>query len=150
MLSSLSVAGRIAMAPLPNIQPATFIIIMSTLCLGTSKGVLVAIVSTLASNLVLGHGPWTMFQLMGWVTVAVVTGRIRNTRMSHVGMSVFAAIMGMVYGMVVSLNGLLYTNQIVLYYLAGLPYDISHAMGNLVIYLVCAPPLRRVFERYAM
>lgn len=150
LLSAVSVAGRIALAAIPGFQPTTVIVIVTTMALGLKNGLLVVVVSTLLSNLNLGHGIWTFFQLFAWMTVALLSyffGRSRFKKNIWIS-SAFAGLMGILYGMVVSLNGLLFTNRIVAYYLAGLPHDLIHAIGNVVIYFIIGERLLTLLEKF--
>jgi len=149
MLSAASVAGRIILEPLPNIQPTTVIVIVTTMALRLRYGLLTALLSVLLSNLFQGHGLWSIFQIAGWWTVAVVSyfyGKTRWRRNVWVS-AVFAGFAGLIYGMVVSLNGLMFTKNIIAYYLAGLPFDLAHALGNFVIYLVLGGRILTVIDR---
>lgn len=149
LLSATSVAGRIVLSSIPGVQPTTVIVIVTTMALGFKNGLLVVIVSTFLSNLVLGHGPWTLFQLFAWTIVACASYLYNRSAFSKniiVG-SVFAGLMGILYGMAVSLNGLLFTNRIIAYYLAGLSHDLSHAVGNIIIYVVMGDRLLKLLKK---
>lgn len=64
LLSAASIAGRIVMEPIPGLQPATVIIMVTSMAMGLRQGVMVAIISTWISNLQLGHGIWTFFKCL--------------------------------------------------------------------------------------
>lgn len=149
LLSAASVVGRIALSSIPGFQPTTVIVIVTTMALGFKNGLLVVIVSTFLSNLVLGHGIWTFFQLFAWMVVACFSylyGRSRWNKNIITG-SVFAGAMGILYGAVVSLNGLLFTNRIIVYYLTGLPHDLSPSVGNIIIYFVMGERLLKLLKK---
>lgn len=149
MLSALSFSGRIVMAPIPGVQPSTVIIIVTTLALGLKHGLMVAILSTLLSNMHLGHGSWTFFQILAWSAVAVGSYLFSKTpfkRNIYIG-TLFAGLMGLLFGAVVSLDGLLYGFKYFVYYLTGLPHDLSHAAGNVVLYFVIGHRLLQLLEK---
>ena len=41
----------------------------------------------------------------------------------------------------------MFTKNIIAYYLAGLPFDLAHALGNFVIYLVLGGRILTVIDR---
>lgn len=151
ILSAASFAGRVVMAVLPGVQPTTVIIIVTTLALGLKHGLAVAILSTVLSNMHLGHGSWTLFQILGWSAVAVASflfGKTPFKQHLYIG-SIFAGLMGMLFGALVSLDGLLYGFKYRVYYLAGLPHDLSHALGNVIIYFVLGNRLLTLLKKHA-
>ncbi len=151
MLSAASIAGRVIMTPIPGLQPVTLIVIVTTMALGLRHGLMVVFISTMVSNLQLGHGVWTLFQLGAWSLVAVLSyfyGRtpLRNNRLIS---AFFAGLTGIIYGMAVSLNGLLFTNRIIAYYLAGIPHDLTHALGNFAMYFVMGERFYQLLAKYS-
>ncbi|GAE91325.1 hypothetical protein JCM21714_273 [Gracilibacillus boraciitolerans JCM 21714] len=56
MLAAICVIGRIGFQFLPNIQPVTTIIIITSAMLGVFPGISIAIISTYLTNLFLGMG----------------------------------------------------------------------------------------------
>ncbi|NMB39558.1 MAG: ECF transporter S component [Firmicutes bacterium] len=151
LLSAASTAGRLALAAMPGVQPTTVIVIITTMSLGLKQGIFVVIISTLLSNVYLGHGPWTLFQILAWTVVAVIShfyGRSQFRENLFIS-SLFAGLTGIIYGMVVSIYGLQFHSNIIAYYLMGLPHDISHAIGNFVIYLVLGGRLHQLLNEFA-
>ncbi|MDM5156826.1 ECF transporter S component [Bacillus sp. DX1.1] len=146
MLASLTVAGRLIFAFIPNVQPMTAIIIIISLIMGRKYGIIIAILSMILSNLVLGMGWWTISQIIGYSIIALLTGSIMRSlfeRIPHIVMSLYAACMGLLYGFIMALwqapiYGFKYFWA---YWLAGIPFDIYHAGGNFGFYFVLAPVL---------
>lgn len=147
-LGSFSILGRWVMEPLPNIQPVTMMVLLGGIILGARRGIALALIITLVSNVLLGHGLWTIFQAAGWSMVAIsgalladkfteVSGKIR------LGPVLFAGIIaGFVFDWVVSLSVLPTFSdggEFFDYLLMGLPYDMMHAFGNFTIGLWLIP-----------
>lgn len=65
-LVALGAAGRIPASMIPGLQPATFFVILAGVTLGPSAGMAAGIGVPLLSNFFLGHGPWTLWQMMAW------------------------------------------------------------------------------------
>ncbi|HHX01427.1 MAG TPA: hypothetical protein GX739_02020 [Firmicutes bacterium] len=151
LLSAASIAGRVVMEPIPGFQPTTVIVMVTTMALGLRQGVLVAIISTWISNLQLGHGIWTFFQMLSWSAVAFVSFYYGKTKWSRnlLVSAAAAGLLGIIYGMVVSLNGLLFTRRIIAYYLAGLSHDLTHAAGNVAMYVAFGDRLGKLLRKYS-
>jgi energy-coupling factor transport system substrate-specific component len=63
---------RVVMQPLPNIQPVTVACLLVGAQLGARRGAAFAVMVTMLSNFFMGDGWWTIFQAVGWATVAVL------------------------------------------------------------------------------
>jgi len=150
LLSAASIAGRIVLDPIPGMQPTTVIIMVTAMAMGLRQAVLIAVISTWISNLQLGHGVWTFFQMLGWSVVAAAGffyGKTKWSQNLFVSAAV-AGLMGILYGIVVSLNGLLFTRRIIAYYIAGLSHDLTHAAGNVAMYLFFGERLMKILRKY--
>ena len=72
ILAIFAIAGRILLDPLPNIQPVTVVVLLTGIYYGGPRAFALAGIVALATNfLVLGHGPWTLFQVVGWGSIGV-------------------------------------------------------------------------------
>ena len=65
-------AGRVVFNFLPQIQPVTAIVIIMGVYCGKQTGFLTGSLCALVSNLFLGQGPWTPFQMLAWGLVGVL------------------------------------------------------------------------------
>ena len=65
-LAAISVAGRVAFSPIPNVVPTTDSVLIAGYTLGGAPGFAVGALSGLVSNFWLGQGPWTPWQMAGW------------------------------------------------------------------------------------
>ena len=73
----LASVSRIAMSFIPNVMPVTIMAVMIGSKFGVQRGISFAILVTLASNAVLGHGWWSLFQIIGWASVAAVASVVK-------------------------------------------------------------------------
>ena len=155
ILAAVNIASRVAMQALPNFKPVTSIIIISVLLFGLSFGIKLTVVTTIASNMILGMGTWTIFQILSWVVICLFTQCISdfykkiNKEPPLFLMAIYAFLMGYVFGFVVSLEQLIIGGPVWfgIYYAQGLLFDTFHAIGNFVFYLLCAPILMRLFKQ---
>ena len=113
ILAAVNIASRIYLQALPNIKPVTSIIIISVMLFGLAFGVKLSVVTTVVSNLFLGMGTWTFFQILAWVVICLITQFLMDF-LKKIGkepklfpMAIFSFFMGYVFGIVVSLEQLM-------------------------------------------
>lgn len=150
VLAAISVIGRVAFQFIPNVQPVTALIIISAFYLGPVSAMLLAIVSTYVSNMVMGMGLWTIWQIVAWVIIAAfgsLLGKIRFKR-PLIPLMLMGTFAGFFYGLIMSLVNYLVSGKFLGYYLAGLPFDFNHAIGNAIFIFILYKPISLVFEQY--
>lgn len=154
-LSALAMVGRILMQPFPNIQPVTAILIIITLTMSTLDGVIISAISILLSNIYLGMGPWTIFQILTYSILMLFTGGLfrrfyrPGSVTNRLAFALYAFILGMAYGFVISIFSVtLYkVPSFWAYYFQGLTFDLMHGAGNLVFYLILEPILQPLINK---
>ena len=130
-------ATRVLMQPLPNIQLVTVAALIIGAQLGARRGAAFAILVAMISNAVIGNGWWTIFQAIGWASVAVMGSKLAlivNGELQRSRLFIAAIASAFVFDLIVSLSIIdsSFTLLTFLTYLAhGLPYDLLHAVGNL-------------------
>ena len=152
LLSAICVVSRIMLQFLPNIKPVTAIIVLLSCKYGCKFGIKLALISTVISNMVLGTGTWTVFQIFAWSVIALLSGLIGKSSISKSAtfMSCFSFFCGYIFGFLVSFEKIFYGGIKVFwaYYVAGLYFDTLHAIGNFVFMLVIFHPLNKVLEKH--
>lgn len=148
MIISLSVIGRIYFTFIPNVQPVTAIIVITSAIVGIRAGVIVASLTIVVSNLYIGFGIWTIPQVVTFSIIAIIGGSIGKffEYKSVYLLSAFGFISGYLFGLVMSLYNYIVFGVFWGYYLAGITFDTNHAIGNLFMVLVLHKPLKIVFE----
>jgi len=153
MLASLATVGRILFSSLfylPNVQPVTTLVIICGMWLGPIEGVILAVLSTVLSNLVLGMGIWTLPQILSWVVIGLLSGILGKFkhRIPLWAMATFSCIMGYVYGVSIDIPYAMISGHFWAYMLSSLPFNTYHAVGNFIFMLILYPILSRLFIRY--
>ena len=156
-LAALAVAGRLAFAAVPNVVATTDIVLITGYAVGAAPGFAVGALAAAVSNLWLGQGPWTPWQMAGWGMVgvagaglALVTGR----RLGRVGLATACGVAGLAYGALLDLSVMVTYGgeQSLDRYLAvssrGIPFNVAHAVGNVALALAAGPVLARMISRY--
>ena len=156
-LSALAVVGRLAFAAVPNVKPTTDIVLFAGYALGAVPGFAVGAVTAVVSNVFLSQGPWTPWQMVGWGVVgvggALLALVLRGREPGRLLLAVICGLAGLVFGAWMDLYQLtLAAHQDLDTYLAisasSLPYNIAHAVGNVVFCLLIGPVFIRALRRY--
>ena len=156
LLAVFGVSGRILLDPIPNVQPVTVLVLMAGAYFGAPRAIALAATIALASNvMLLGHGPWTLFQAVGWGAIGLV-GALMSSRIVVEGrvrigpLAVIAAASGLAFNWFVSLSILLEagSSMLVPYLLNGLVFDLYHVAGNVLFVAWMASPLGEMMSRH--
>jgi prenyltransferase beta subunit len=156
-LAALAVVGRIAFAAIPNVKPTTDIVLFAGYALGAVPGFAVGAVTALVSNVFLSQGPWTPWQMVGWGAVgvagALLARVLRNREPGRLVLAAVCGLAGLAFGAWMDLYQLtLAARQDLDTYIAlsasSLPYNLAHAIGNVVFCLLIGPVFIRALRRY--
>lgn len=155
MLIAVTHVSRLAFAFLPNVQPVTVIIILITVKLGVADGLLVGSFSMILSNLTLGMGPWTIGQILAYIGIVLITAvfkkifnRASNTFVLGV---IFSGLTGYLYGLFISIVQApilgMSIETLIGYWIAGLPFDTYHAIGNVGFFIILEPIVSPLLQK---
>lgn len=147
LLTAVAVAGRLAIHGL-NIQPATLIIILTGWFFGWRMGFAEGMMVALVSDLVLGLGYWTPFQMLAWGAIGLLSAVLPKYKWMYI---LWLGLSGFLFGLVMALSYFLMSSNFITVFgmwLTGLPFDLYHAAGNLAFGLL-SPLLFKVFGREA-
>jgi energy-coupling factor transport system substrate-specific component len=153
-LGGLAAAGRVLFAPVPSVQPVTVIAAAAGVALGPRRGFAVGAVAALASNFFLGQGAHTPWQMLAGGGCGVLGGVCRTLVRGRLAFAAFTVVLGLGFGVAMDLwlwyGFYPHTEAALLARLgSGVPFNVAHATGNVVLALVAGPELRRVLERFA-
>ena len=156
-LAALAVAGRLVLTPIPNVVATTDIVLITGLALGAAPGFAVGALAALVSNMWLGQGPWTPWEMAGWGMVGLggaALGAVTRGRIGRIGLAAACGLAGLAYGALLDLSVMVSYGgeQSLERYLAisarGIPFNVAHATGNFVFALAGGPALVRMIARY--
>ena len=145
-IGALSAAGRVLFAPIPGVQPSTVIVILCGWVLGPAAGFAAGATTALVSNVFLGQGPWTIWQMLSWALIGAGAGLLGRLRLRRPGRAVLAySVMGgLAFGWAMGAwywLSFVYPHTwatLLASMAASLPFDAMHAMGNAVFSLMFA------------
>ena len=156
-LAALAVAGRLVLAPIPNVVATTDVALLTGYSLGGAPGFAVGALAAPISNIWLGQGPWTAWQMAGWGLVGVGGALLAVTtarRLGRLGLAVACGLAGLAYGALLDFSVMVTYGgeQSLDRYLAlsgrGIPFNVAHAAGNFAIAFAAGPALVRMISRY--
>ena len=152
-LGGLAAAGRVLFAAVPGVQPVTVITAAAGVALGPRRGFAVGALAAIASNFFLGQGPHTPWQMLAWGGCGLLGGLLRPLLRRRLAFAAFTVVLGLAFGTVMDVWLWLafypHTETALAARLAaGLPFNVAHAIGNVILALVAGPELRRVLERF--
>ncbi len=154
-LAAAAAGGRVLFAFIPNVQPVTIIVAVTGATLGARAGIATGGAAALLSNTVLGQGPWTPWQMIGWALVGATAAACGGALHNRFVLAAFGIAWGFLFDWLMdvwawsTLGPSADLHSFITLAATGLPFDIAHATGNAVIALVAGPSLIRMLDRYA-
>jgi energy-coupling factor transport system substrate-specific component len=147
VLAAIAAVGRIPFASIPSVQPTTFVIMMAGFVFGAESGFVIGATAALASNMILGQGPWTPWQMAAWGLVGFSAGLLQNTSFmkSTWGKVVFGIVWGFLFGWIMNLWGFFSLVQsdgnfslksLISYFAASSLFDSMHSVSNVFFLII--------------
>jgi energy-coupling factor transport system substrate-specific component len=152
ILVAIASLGRLPTAALLSIQASSFIIIMAGLVFGKEIGFITGVLTAVVTDLFLGIGYWTVFQMIGWGIMGLTAG-IFSSKLENVYIRAgFGFIWGFFYGWITDLSMLPFLSTIDLnaflgIFAASVPFDLSHGVTNVILLVLLYSLFKRIFNR---
>lgn len=159
VISTMAAMGgifRIPFAGIPNIQPTTFIVAVAGYTLGSIEGFIVGVLSAFISNFFLGHGPWTLWQMLGWGLCGVFFGLLRKFFRNYniIIFTIFCGLWGFIYGVILDMWFVvgfirpLTINAVLVGVGSSLVFDSMHATGNIIFSILFSNKFVKILDRF--
>lgn len=156
ILGAIAAVSRVPFASIPSVQPTTFVIIVTGITLGPQSGFVVGTLAAIVSNLFLGQGPWTPWQMYAWGMIGLSAGLLSNRWMmkNMIGRCIFGFITGFIFGWVMNLWFVIGVMQefnwaeIITYYSASFTFDLAHALSNVFFLLIFSASWIKILQRF--
>jgi hypothetical protein len=154
-LAAVAALGRDAFVALPDVKPITAMTLVVGYALGPLPGFTVGALGMLASNVLLGQGPYTPWQMAAWGMVGLAgaaLGRLSGRRLGRVGLALACALAAIAAKEVMNVYtwtiGASHTPTALLAAAgSGLPFDLTDAIASLLFGLAFGPELARLLAR---
>ena len=147
MLGALTFALQVVMAPLPNIEPVSLLVMLFAVTYGW-KSMYPVYVFVMMEVLFHGIGLWNINYLYVWTVLAVVAITFRKMD-SALGWALLSGAFGLGFGALcgivdIFIGGFPYA---IAKWISGIPFDLLHCGGNFALTLVLWKPLRNLIGR---
>ncbi len=152
-VGAAAAAGRVLLVAIPGVQPVTVMVVAAGAALGARAGIAVGGIAALVSNLFLGQGPWTPWQMLGWGLCGFVGALLPGLARRRIPLALVVFVLGFGFSAMMDLwewygfyphTWAAFSVQMA----RGFPFQAAHAVGNVVIALVAGPELTRLLTRY--
>ncbi|MDR0817463.1 MAG: ECF transporter S component [Clostridiales Family XIII bacterium] len=166
VLSAAAIVGRIAFVAIPNVQPVSAIVIFTGIWFGRQSGYLTGAFTALVSNMALGQGMWTPWQMYAWGLMGYLAGVLferaaddgfrRKTQ--RIGVYVFGGFSAALFSIIMDvwfiigfLTDLSYKSMLAAFG-AGLSLNSLHIVATVIFLVLMLKPwgkkIRRIKQKY--
>ena len=157
VLSALGVAGRAAFFMVPSFKPVAAFVILTGISFGGEAGFLIGCLIMLISNMFMGQGPWTPWQMFSFGIIGFLAGilykkGILKARKADLCIYGFLSVV-LIYGGIMNpasilmAYGYITKESLLAFYISGLPVDLVHAASTVVFLCIMSRPLLTKLER---
>ena len=147
LLGALTFGAKFVMSGLPNIEPVSLMVMLFAVVFG-KKALYPIYLYVLMEILIFGIQLWNINYLYVWLILAAAAWLMR--RMTHpLGWALLAGVFGLLFGLLCAPVYLVTGGPAfaVSWWLSGIPFDVTHCIGNFVIVLVLFNPLRKLLDK---
>lgn len=156
VLAAIAAVSRVPFAVLPSVQPTSFFIIAAALVFGAESGFMIGAFAALVSNMFLGQGPWTPWQMFAWGMIGWTAGllNVRGALRNRWLLLAFGFVWGILFGWIMNLwtvSGLLAQGDwtaIAAVYAASIYFDLAHSLSNVFFLLLFTGMWVKILERF--
>ncbi len=147
ILGALTFGAKVAMAGLPNIEPVSLMVMLFAVVFGW-KALYPIYLYVLLEILLYGINLWNINYLYVWAVLMLAAMAMKKLQ-NPLWWACLAGLFGLAFGFLctpvyAAIGGFDYAIR---WWIAGLPFDYTHAVGNFVIALVLFVPLRKLLEK---
>ena len=154
MLGTISAVFRVPFAAIPGVQPCTCIIFCAGYVFGPVAGFAVAAITVVVSNFFLGHGPWTLYQIIAWGFIGLTAHLFNRIKLNRILMITIGIVCGYIYGLITNIwfwTAFIYPlnwNTFLVTELNTIAFDSLHAAGNAVFFGVLGLKAIEILYRF--
>ena len=147
VLGAMMFALQVVMAPLPNIEPVSLLVMIFAAVFGW-KALYPVYVFVVMEILFYGISTWNIYYLYVWAVLAFAAILMRK-QTQPLAWALLSAVYGLMFGALcgivdIFIGGFGYAAA---KWVSGIPFDLLHCGGNFVIALIMFRPLRTALEK---
>ena len=147
LLTAILFIGQVGMSFLPNIEIVSLLVIVYTQ-MYEKKVFFIIYLFALLEGLIYGFGIWWVGYLYVWSILAIVVMLLKKQK-SFVVWSIVSAAFGLCFGFLFAIP-YFFAGGIgagMAYWIAGIPFDIIHCIGNAAVALVLYKPIYYILSK---
>lgn len=146
LLGALMFVAKMAMAPLPNIEPVSLLVVVYTVVFGI-RALYPIYIYVALECLIWGINLWTINYLYVWAVLAILAWFLREMD-SALGWAIVSGGFGLCFGALCAVAYLFVGGwQFALtWWISGIPFDALHCAGNFAMALVLFKPCRKLLR----
>lgn len=148
MLGALTFGAKVAMSALPNIEPVSLMVMLFAVVFGW-KALYPVYLYVLMEILLYGINLWNINYLYVWTILTIAAIGMRQLK-NPLWWALLSGLFGLAFGLLCSPVYMVVGGSVnygIRWWQAGLPFDVTHAVGNFAIALVLFAPLRNLLFR---
>lgn len=144
LMAAMMLAGQVAMAALPNVEPVTVILMACAIVFGW-KTLYPLYVFVMLEGLIYGFSIWFFNYLYVWLVLVAATVLLRRME-SRVFFAVVGGVFGLLFGALCAIPYFFIGGWAMgfSYWVAGIPFDLIHCVSNAVLVFLLLPPLKKL------
>ncbi len=155
-MAALAALGRDAFAALPDVKPTTTIVFICGYAFGPGPGFAVGAIGALASNIFLGQGSWTPWQMIAWAIVGLggaALGRLlRGRALGRWTLALACALAAELFNLIMdlyswSLGGAHTLAAYGAWVASAFAFDLTHVIASFLFGFTFGPALLRMLMR---
>lgn len=150
LVTAAAIVGRLLFAGVPNVQPATALVLLLAACVSPIIGAIAGMLVVVLTSLFLGSGPFVLFQIIAYAAISLFC--VFPGMKSRVLLSVYGAMAGFLYGWISNLGFLIFTGfspeAFVTLLLTGGVFDLLHGVSNAVFIWMLHPIFLRMLHSF--
>lgn len=168
-LGAFAAIARIPFSVIPNVQPTTFLVMLSGYVFGMRVGFLTGVIAAVLSNMYLGQGPWTIWQMFAWGLSGCTggllgrffetkekrgAGSLLSTRGRRFAFIFVCALWGFLFDWIMNLwiflglGSFMNWGSFLALCASSIAFDIAHSVGNFLFASLFAVSFAKIFVRY--
>lgn len=162
VICAASSLGRLVFSFIPQVQPVTSLVIITGSAYGSLYGYITGALCALISNMMLGQGPWTVFQMTAWGTVGFIAGLLGHFfhnkkdgkgKPELITFSVYGFICAFIFSIITDFMTISYLGDALNFasaigvFATGIVFNIGHGLFNVLLIMLIYRPVKRKLIR---
>jgi len=134
ILSAILFIIQVAMAPLPNIELVSFLIVTFALVLSLPECIIIVSIFSILEMLMYGIGDWVITYYWIWPLLIIIIKLFKKILDRRISFAIILGFSGLLFGSFCSITTLILfgPSAALSYLIAGLSFDLIHGVSNLV------------------